>query len=398
MTQQSRISMIDGLRGFSLLGILIANMLIFQYGLWGKDTIHVFGISSLDQSLYIMIKILIEGSFMPIFTFLFGYSLIMMRNSLAKKRLRQKTHLCRRGILLIVIGVLHGTYLWEGDILFVYGVMSLFLLLFINRKAKTTLTWAFTLSLLLSLTIVSDFIVEEDTSQPVSIESYVTQTNYIYSTGTYLDIKNHRNHSDDPMLEKVNDDELAFLFFFMPLTLAPMFLFGMYAAKKKAFYHPEQNRKYYRTRAIFFLFIGLLLKTYGYFNHGDGMIMVGGMVLAFGYIYLFGLLYSDSTHRYLLKPLEHVGKLSLTNYIMQTILCTSVFYGYGFGLFGSLGILPGVILCFIIFGLQMLLSTVYLTYFHYGPLEKLLRIGTYLSFSNNKKPHHSKKNDMSSSI
>lgn len=113
-----RLQIIDGIRGLSLAGILMANMLIFQYGIWRKEEIHLYSPSKMDSVAYTFTKIFIEGSFMPIFAFLFGFGMIKMKQSLDRKALKYKRYFFRRFLFLLVVGFLHSTYLWEGDILF----------------------------------------------------------------------------------------------------------------------------------------------------------------------------------------------------------------------------------------------------------------------------------------
>ena len=128
-----RVRLIDGLRGFSLFGILLANMLIFQYGMFGKDEISYFSLTDLDTGAYKFIKIVVEGSFMPIFTFLFGYSLIKLVESLRKKEVRVRWHLVRRFLLLIVLGLLHGTYIL-GRRYFIFLRINGFLFITFHKK------------------------------------------------------------------------------------------------------------------------------------------------------------------------------------------------------------------------------------------------------------------------
>ncbi|MEK1833179.1 hypothetical protein AAAC51_42680 [Priestia megaterium] len=85
-----RVKVIDSMRGFSLFGILLANMLIFQYGIYGKDMIHLFSLSPSDSAAYVFLKVAVEESFMPIFTFLFGYSMVKMKESLERRKLGVK--------------------------------------------------------------------------------------------------------------------------------------------------------------------------------------------------------------------------------------------------------------------------------------------------------------------
>src|SRR5699024_2174386 len=127
------------------------------------------------------------------------------------------------------------------------------------------------------------------------------------------------------------------------------------------------------------LLLGLPLKTYGYFSETEGLFQIGGKVLSFGYICLFGVLYANIRQSVLLRSFESVGKLSLTNYIVQSIICTTIFYGYSLGLFSKLGMINAFLLGIVIFCIQSLMSHYYVKTFRYGPLEKLLRIDTYLS-------------------
>lgn len=380
-----RLHTIDGIRGFSLLGISLANLLIFQYGVWGKDKMEFYSLSPFDSLMDSFLRIAVEESFMPIFTFLFGYSMIMMKESLERKGLKIKRHFVRRALFLLVIGGLHGTFLWEGDILFFYGMMGFFLLLFLNRKKTTLLVWAITFSSILILLVGLGSLIDEgnaDIVDPQKLETYIEKTIAVYGTGTYQEIMVHRNH-EDPLGDEA--DLLFFVTLFSPLFMAPMFLFGMYAAKRKLFLNPLKEKKLYQYGAGILIPLGLCLKaafhTFPETSWSDIAITLGGPLLSIGYIFAIALLYCESWASKLLKMFENVGKLSMTNYLLQTVICTTIFYGYGLGQFANLGVGVGIILGFAIYGLQMCLSRYYLTYFRFGPVEKINRIWTYFSFS-----------------
>lgn len=390
MNDGNRIYLIDSLRGFSLLGILLANLLIFQYGIWGKDYIELFNISSIDKTTYAFVKLAIEESFMPIFAFLFGYSLIMMRNRLKENQMRIKWHLFRRALVLIIFGILHSTFLWEGDILFLYGSMSVFLLLFVNRKAKTLLIWIIILTLLLGAGDVLNLLYKDSENNIFDaevVEKYVNQTNDVYSNGTYAEIKEHRNHAEDPLDGKLSIKESGILMIIFPFMIAPLFLLGMYAGNRKWFFNPVKEKRFYLLGFIC-LPIGIILKAIGYFL--DVEFILGGELLALGYILLFSYLYSSAKFKHAFHLFQNIGKLSLTNYLMQTVICTTIFYGYGLGMFNKLGVFWATLLGFIIFSLQVLFSTFYLKHFRYGPFEKIIRMCTNLSLSGKRKSRVSK--------
>ncbi|WP_026561960.1 DUF418 domain-containing protein [Bacillus sp. J37] len=382
-TEHNRIDMIDAMRGASLFGILLANMLIFQYGIWGKDEISFYSLSQANHTAYHVIKIAIEGSFMPIFTFLFGYSMVKMKEKLEGKALKYKRYFVRRFLALLLLGILHGTYLWEGDILTFYGMMGFFLLLFLNRKSNTILIWAVILLCLTSLLGYGGF--EETKKEQKQMETYVRDTIEIYSTGTYPEIKEHRNN-EIPL--DISDGLFLFILALAPLISAPLFLLGIYSAKIDTI--PQLEKKQYKLGSIL-VPVGLALKScslfFPDFNWSEVFHFIGANLLSIGYIFLFAFLFILSKEGMIKKAFISVGKLSLTNYLMQTIICTTFYYGYGFGYFGKSSVIEGITLAIGIFIIQMIASTLYLRIAKQGPIERVLRIVTNLSIKgpNNRK-------------
>ena len=140
MNSNKRSTAVDAIRGLSLLGILMANMLIFQYGMFGKDELHFFQPSTLDLISHDMLKVFVEALHADLHV-----PVRLQHDQDAGKPDRQRaqirTRFFRRSVLLIVLGLLHSTFIWEGDILLFYGAIGLFLVLFVKRKAKTILIW-----------------------------------------------------------------------------------------------------------------------------------------------------------------------------------------------------------------------------------------------------------------
>ncbi|MCG7378736.1 DUF418 domain-containing protein [Paenibacillus sp. ACRSA] len=389
-TSSTRIRLIDGLRGFSLAGILMANMLVFQYGMFGQNELQLFGVEGVDIAVYSLLKIVVVGSFMPIFAFMFGFGMIKLTESLQSRNLRPKCHLSRRFLLLFVIGLLHMNYVWEGDILGFYGILGFFLLMFLNRKPKTLLIWAIVL-------LVAAGLCGLPASNPMNplanstpqMETYILQSKEIFGSGSYAEIKDFNNHAD-PLGGEVNPALILLLLVFTPLMTIPMFLLGMYAARVGTFDDPRAMRQVYLRRAKLLIPIGLILKAYSVLMHQFGREQewfaigigeaIGGSLLALGYIYAFAILYTSGSRVNLLSRFEAVGRLSLTNYLMQSVICTMIFYGYGLGLFGRAGVFVGALIALAVYGLQLWISPLYLKRFRSGPVEHMLRIWTYLSW------------------
>lgn len=390
---QKRVHLIDGMRGLSLFGILLANLLIFQYGMWGKEELDLTGI---NQGAHFFTKVFIEGSFMPIFTFLFGYSMIKMAEGLRQRDLKVKRYFLRRFLLLAVIGWAHGTFLWEGDILLFYGLMGFFLLLFVNRKTKTILVWAILLTVLTTsfMLIGAGFSGKSAPEEEfMASPAYIKKTNDVYANGTYSEIKHHRNNTDP--FENMPDALVLVMLVLAPITTAPLFLFGMYAARRNFFSNPVQEEKLYRIGTVLLVPIGIAMKAIFEFAPSTGwtdfLIGAGAPLLAVGYIFAFAWLYTKFNESVAMRAFESVGKLSLTNYMMQTVICTTVFYGYGLGLFGKLGTAGGLLLGLGVFVLQCTASSFYLKRFHRGPLEFLLRMWTNFSWNGKVKPKKAKR-------
>ncbi|MDM5246014.1 MULTISPECIES: DUF418 domain-containing protein [unclassified Lysinibacillus] len=371
----NRVTFIDTMRGFSLFGILMANLLIFQFGMYGNDELK--NLSTLDNGALYFVEIFIEGSFMPIFTILFGFSLIKLIESIRKKKDKSRWSILRRATGLIALGWLH-SFLWDGDILFSYGCMTLFLIPFINRKPKTLFVWAGILFLL--TTALSFGSATESEKEQKEMATFIEKANDVYANGSYLEIQDFRSNVLPPGM-----DDPAFIFILLiiaPVFFASLFLFGMGLAKKQAFVNMEDEKKWYKLGALL-VPIGLACKSLSFIESNfSGMLMMGGsQLLSVGYVCLAALLYKTRPVQLLAPAFESVGKLSLTNYLMQTIICTTVFYGYGLGLFGKLGVFGGILFGIVLYSLQCVFSLAYLKRFKRGPFETVLRVWTNWSWN-----------------
>lgn len=370
-----RIELMDALRGFSLIGILMANMLYFQFGSSTEEIIE--SANGLNQVSYYLVKIFVEGSVYPIFGFVFGFVLIKMVESREATGRNYKSIVFRRAVGLSIIGALHIAFVWEGDVLLTYG-STLFLLLvfFMKRRVKTYFVWG---AILLAIVAIASFFLEDFVQL---VKPLTTEEISIYQNGTYAEIIRQR-------FSTFLIEGSLFLLLFLPIgwlfyviisffAVGPFILFGMGMAKKGAFSQQEARIDLYKKVALL-VPVGLLLKGIITMDTPITFFVytIGTYVLAIGYIALFAWLftrYQNQMNRYFAP----IGKLSLSNYLMQSIICTLLFYGYGFGLFGKLGVFVGILLTFVIYGLQLKGSQLYLKRFSIGPVEMALRWFVYL--------------------
>ena len=111
---------------------------------------------------------------------------------------------------------------------------------------------------------------------------------------------------------------------------------------------------------------------------GYAAVAIGGPLLCFAYASGLALLVAGQPWRQRLAPLGAAGRMALTNYLLQSLVCTTLFYGYGVGLLGRLGAAAGLALALALWAAQLGLSVLWLRHFRYGPAEWLWRSLTYL--------------------
>jgi uncharacterized protein len=168
-----------------------------------------------------------------------------------------------------------------------------------------------------------------------------------------------------------------------PFYMLPMFLVGMAMAKQRWFSNPSQQTNIYR-HGWWLLAIGLTMKLFAHLEGWEAFTGIfaqsGGQLLAIGYVFVFAHLYVRYQRFFLFTVLESMGKLSLTNYLMQSVIMTFIFYGYGLGYYQQISIAGSIFIGILVYVAQCLCSVLYLKYAKRGPVEYLLRMWTNLSW------------------
>lgn len=369
MLKGSRIELIDSLRGFSLLGILIVNMLNFQYD---YDFERMFDSSFWGQEFGVYVtEILFQGSFYPIFSFLFGYSFIKLIESTKAKGLNTNAIVVRRGFGLIVLGMLHYIFIWNGDILLYYGACTFFLMMFLRSRIKTMLIWSGVLGAL-SLVVVPYMM-----NLVYGTDELLTD---VYAKGAYGDILLSRiTVEDDMMIVTIILAIVTIMFMpilgflFGTMMVGPFTLLGMVIGKRGHLTEEDRGMTY-RKGWVWVIVVGLALKCATFIDApwSEFVMILGGYVLAIGYIQAFIVFYYSKAADGLKRLLAGLGRLSLSNYLAQSIICTTIFYSYGLGLFGQLGSMFGLLLAVGLYTAQLFFSYLYLKKWRRGPVEWLM--------------------------
>ena len=368
-TGSERIHSIDAMRGFALLGIFFVNMLDFHSPWMYIDQPEYWG-NSFNQLLIYVIDFFAQASFYPLFSFLFGYGFVILRNRIKVRDTAFLPVMLRRLLFLFVLGILHIVLIWHGDILFTYSLCGFFLLFFIRLEGKTLLhiglgLWLF-YAIIFFLLLLPYSSTDATTSNAINIENSIL----IYGSGSYLDIMSQRISDWYYVNGGLNG---AFLIF----SIFPFFLFGS-AFAKEGWFNGARNRISFVKKLLLIGSFGFVIKLGPYFFDSTAFEhlqdSLGGPLVSLFYMAAVALIYYSGKRLY---PFEWIGKMALTNYLLQSILSTLLFYHYGLGLYGKVEVSTGIVLLVGIFTLQVIMSRIWLHYFQYGPVEWLWRMFTY---------------------
>ncbi len=372
---KQRIFSIDALRGFSLLGILLMNILTFAYPYQIINPFEFF--QHQDGAWFKISSLFIIASFYPIFAFLFGYGLSIMYQNSLDKGLNYYPMITRRLLFLLLLGIIHGVFIFYGDILSTYALLGLIAIIFVRLKPQYTLI-ALSIGIgIFVLLYLLPMILLKDVTQ---IESFVglqelERVNNILSSADYVSIIGFNL--------KYFGMNIANAILVGPFSILPIMLFGIYAHQINWFNKIKQHKNLYMVIGVVVLILGLAIKMIQIVLEGSITSqlmsqMIGGPIVALSYIMFFVILCEDQTVRKILTPLQSIGKLSLTTYISQSIICILIFYGVGLNYYGKLPVLTIYIIGIVIYCVQLIVSYLYLLRFKQGPLEKLWRKVTYL--------------------
>jgi uncharacterized protein len=393
-----RIETLDVLRGFALLGILLMNIEGFAGPLVGAITGLDPALVGADRWVDATIYILVQGKFYTLFSLLFGmgFAVMSQRAEMAKRPFAGMYW--RRGLVLLGIGLVHTSLIWAGDILVTYALVS-FLLLAFRPVPQKWLPWLAVGIYLLPVifmgaigTLGSLMQLEPTTAAEwnKSMAELAGQMDALregersaYGTGTFLEATKQRVEDTGFMLGNLP---------IIGFSVFGMFLLGSWFVRGGAIAQPGQHPRLFAQLRWLALPLGLaaMLGSYALEPTVDfvtftittatafALNAVGSALMCLGYVAWIarGL---QSTHwQRLLGWLAPAGRMALSNYLLQSLVCTGIFYGYGLGYFERLSRAWQVPFVFALFVVQVLLSHAWLTRYRFGPVEWLWRSLTYL--------------------
>lgn len=384
---------LDTVRGVAVLGILLLNIIGFAMPMPAYFNPAAYGgAEGIDLGVWLGNFVLFDGKMRGLFSFLFGAStLLVIERATAKGESAATVHYARM-IWLLVFGLIHMWAIWFGDILSHYALIGMIAFFFRNARVKTLLIVG--CILLVPQFIVTAFIpliaaMAELTPAPPGIEKALEGLNEAFgrpsSAWLTKEVALFRSDWWSIAVDRFKDTKwlpLAGLIQYGWETLAYM-LFGMAAYRSGMLTGQWERRRYWRWVAIGF---GIGIPAYGALalwmirsDFGLFEVTCAAMVLTtpirplmiMGWASLIVLLMRPGG--FLTGRLAAAGRMAFTNYLMTSVICTTVFYGYGLGFYGALSRAQVYLVVFAVWALILLWSKPWLEHFAYGPLEWLWR-------------------------
>ncbi len=380
--RDERIDAIDVLRGVAILGILIVNM-----GLFSLPEGAV-----VDGAAQRLIYFFAQEKFKALFSFLFGLGLAVQLMRADARGARFLPRYARRLGVLFLIGVAHFLLVWDGDILHDYAENGVVLLFFRRLSPRTLLVSAGVLLAvpIFFFSLTTYYSITHRVSAPLKSwiayetapddQATIDEDRRIYSSGSYGEQIGLRA-SELPGDTTPDIDDAYVL---------ALFLLGFYAGRRRIFHDAPAHLPLIRRVQRWGLAIGVAgnaaFAVGGSFdpspasvaqNVGRLCLVVAAPALMLFYAASIVLLTQRDVWRRRLAPLAAVGRTALSNYLLQSLICTTIFYSYGLALFGKVGPSLGLVLTFAIFLLQIPFSVWWLKRFQFGPIEWLWRSLTY---------------------
>jgi uncharacterized protein len=380
-----RIVGLDALRGFALLGILVINVRVFsmpEIVLFNPTAYGDF--TGANYWAWLAGHVLVEQKFITLFTLLFGAGVALFTRNRERDGVDSPEALhFRRSLWLVAFGLAHAYLLWYGDILVAYGVTALFVVFARDWPPRKLALFGTALlfvpsaiEVLSAMTVDAAALAESwrpaDSAVRAEVEAY---------RSGWLAQMDHRVESS---FYRQTSGYLAATGW----RTAGLMLYGM-ALFETGVITNERSARFYRRLVAVGGTVGLALILAGvyYIEANDWAASVslfwtqfnywGSVPLAGAYLGLVMLWSKWRPDGTVTRWLAAVGRTAFSNYILQTVLATSIFYGHGLGLFGRVSRVDALGVVVAIWAVQVPLSVLWLRYFRYGPLEWLWRALTY---------------------
>jgi uncharacterized protein len=371
---------LDALRGFALLGILVINIQTFSMPFEALSNPTLYGgFEGTDYLSWLVAHVFFEGSFITLFTVMFGGGVILFTESKERKGQSVMSLYYRRNLSLLVIGLAHAYLLWYGDILVMYALCAFWVV--------SVRDWEPSAQIRLGLVLVAFpaflYVVLGPGTSPGfwNVPEEVLRSQVETYQAGWLTQMDHRVPT--ALSQHTNT------FFVQGLwRISGLMVVGMGVFRWGLLTNERDAGEYARIFAAGILTgVPLILAGVWYISSNGWSAdvalwwrpfnYVGAILVGFGYVgglMLFLKRYADSL---VTRALAAVGRTAFTNYLLQTVIATTIFYGHGLGLFGTVSRTEQMGIVVLIWAIQVPLSVLWLRRYRFGPIEWLWRTLTY---------------------
>lgn len=389
---------LDALRGFAVMGILAMNIAAFDmpFMAYLSPAVHG-GDTGINLASWFASYIIFDGKMRGLFSLLFGASMMLIaERAEAKGESAVKVHYARM-FWLAIFGLAHFFFIWFGDILFLYASVGCLAFLFRKWKPKRLIKWAlafFTLGFLLFTAGTGGMIYKQyEAAQPnataTQIKDYekIVKNDDFTSVGVNEEIALYRSSYAKIVSHKLRkewSEPFAGVLQSIFETL-PLMMIGM-ALLKNGFLSGQWDKERYQSWALYGIIGGAMfggIAAYGQYASGFNPVIVINtqfawmafprLLMTIGYAAGLILLIQRFAGSGFMERVVATGQAAFTNYLGTSIIMTTIFYGYGFGLYGSVDRAQLWLFVFGAWAVMLLWSKPWLTRFRYGPLEWLWR-------------------------
>ena len=414
VTAAERLVSLDTLRGVAVIGILVMNVYAFAMPLAAYyNPLIMGGTDALNMGVWFFTHLFFDQKFMSIFSMLYGAGLVMMMDRAEARGATFAPVFFRRSAWLVVLGLLHAYFIWFGDILFHYALMGM--AVFLLRKALPVTLIIVACAMLpvaLLFNFAGSFYIEElqgdvagiqqrqeqgatlNTNEQRKMEEWQTVRPVFAPSDEDIaaDIAAYRGSYVDALVQRapfVAFMQINLTLVFVVWRVGGLMLLGM-ALMKLGILSGQRSTRFYRTMALvgygaglpLVILSALLLEAQRfdplYVSRFGGIPnYFGSILVAFGHIAAVMLLVRSGALRAIVDRFAAAGRMALSNYLAQSVVMTTLFYGYGLGLYADVPRVWQQVLVVALVGLQLLVSDWWLKHFRFGPVEWLWRSLTY---------------------
>ncbi len=388
-----RIEIIDALRGFALAGIVLVHFAEqFLAAPPPGDSMNNVVQGPFDQGIDLFINLFLRGKFFALFSLLFGLGFFIQMDRAARRGTDFRLRFLWRLTILLAIGYLHHLF-YRGDILTVYALLGMLLVLFHRVSARWLLVLTTVLFLGLPRFIIYYWFGAGSIFSPIEFMTESPELHIYFDTlrnGSIWQV--FASNAVQGILMKA---DVQFGLFSRGYLTFAFFLTGMMLGRLRFFENTDRYKihlkkavKWSFTGLILLIVIAVIIFSGQDFENDAGIdswiAMIGltmydlfNLLTTVIIVAFFILLFLKPNFKKWVGYLIPYGRTALTNYFLQSVLGTALFYGWGLGLLGEIRHIQAILMAIVIISIQVLVSKWWLSKFRYGPLEWIWRVSTY---------------------